>query len=144
MQDRLARDSAASGLRSVVRLALFAGVPLIGALALSTPALAVCGSHPAGVHSTATRTGVQTATSRPSSGGGGGGGGTLGCANGASAPTLRGAGVSHGLSMASSGRVVEGGAAHSAAHTATPARTAATKATHPTTAHLRGVKSPRA
>jgi hypothetical protein len=42
------------------------------------------------------------------------------------------------LSIASSGKVVEGGP-HPAAHTATHARTAATKTAN-ATAHLRGVK----
>lgn len=140
MQVRLKRGSAASGARSVRRLALFAGVPLIAAMALSLPdrALAACGpSHPA--HPAATGTGVHTATSRPSSGGGGGG--NLGCANGASAP-LHAAGAPHGLSIASSGRVVEG-TAHPAAHTATHARTATTKPAN-ASAHLHGSKPPHA
>jgi hypothetical protein len=142
MQDRLERGGAASGVRSISRLAFFAGVSLIAGLALSAPqaALAACGtSHPAGVHSGAAGTGVHAATSRPSSGGGGGGGvGTLGCANGASVP------APHGLSMTSSGRVVETGvhAPHAAARTTTP-RTAATKPAN-ATAHLRPVKSPHA
>lgn len=143
MQDRLERGSAASGVRSVSRLAFFAGVPLIAGLALSAPqaALAACGpSHPAGVHAAAAGTGVHTATSRPSSGGaGGGGGGTLGCANGASVP------APHGLSMASSGRVVEMGvhAPRMETRTTTHARTTATKPAN-ATAHLRPVKSPHA
>ena len=135
MQGNLERRSAASGGRIVSRLAFFAGVPLVAAFALAAPgqALAGCGpSHPA--HSAATGTGVHAATSRPSSGGGGGGG-NLGCANGASAP------MPHGLSIASSGRVVEGGA-HPAAHTTSHARTAAKKTAN-ASAHLRGVKSPR-
>jgi hypothetical protein len=137
MQENLARGAGASSVRTVSRLTLFAGVPLIAALALSAPALAACGvRRPAGVHSAATGTGVHTATSRPSSGGSASGGsGTLGCANGASAP------APHGLSIASSGRVVEGGV-HPAAHTATHARTAAKPAN--ATAHMRSVKSPHA
>lgn len=143
MHDRLERGRAASRVRTVGRLAFFAGVPLLAALAFSVPesALAACGaSHPAGVHSASTGGGVHTATSRTSSGAssGGGGGGTLGCANGSSAPAV------HALSTASSGRVIEGGV-HPAARTANHARTAATaKTTHASTAHLRGVKSPRA
>lgn len=136
MQVRPERGAAASGVRSVIRLAFFAGVPLIGVLALSAPeaALAACGpSHPAGVHSAASGTGVHTATSRPSAGGSGGGGGTLGCANGASAP------APHGLAMASSGRVVEG--AHGKAHIAVHPRSAATRTAN-ASAHLRGVKLP--
>jgi hypothetical protein len=138
MQVRLERRRAASGVRSVSRFAFFAGVPLIAALALSAPerAFAACGpSHPAGVHS-GTGTGSHTATSRPSSGGSGGGGGTLGCANGASATAL------HGLSIAGSGKVVEGGA-RPVAHTTVHARTAATKPAN-ATAHLRGAKPPHA
>lgn len=138
MQVRLERGRAASGVRSVSRFAFFAGVPLIAALALSAPegAFAACGpSHPAGVHSV-TGTGAHTATSRPSSGGSGGGGGTLGCANGASATAL------HGLSIAGSGKVVEGGP-RPAAHTMVHARTTATTSSK-TTAHLRGAKPPHA
>jgi hypothetical protein len=136
MQVRLERGRAASGVRSVSRFAFLAGVPLIAALALSAPerAFAACGpSHPASVHS-GTGTGAHTATSRPSSGGSGGG--TLGCANGASATAL------HGLSIAGSGKVVEGGA-RPAARTTTHARTAATKPAN-ATAHLRGAKPPHA
>ena len=148
MQVRLERGMAASGVRSVGRLALFAGVPLIAALALAIPeaALAACGaSHPAGVHSAAAGTGVHIATSRPSSGGSASGGsGTLGCANGASAPAPHGPAAPHGLSIASSGRVVEGGhAPHAAARTTAHARTAATKPAK-ATAHLRGAKPPHA
>lgn len=138
MQVRLERGRAASGVRSVSRFAFLAGVPLIAALALSAPerAFAACGpSHPAGVHLGA-GTGAHTATSRPSSGGSGGGGGTLGCANGASATAL------HGLSIAGSGKVVEGGA-RPAAHTTVHARTTATTSSK-TTAHLRGAKPPHA
>jgi hypothetical protein len=138
MQVRLERRRAASGVRSVSRFAFLAGVPLIAALALSAPerAFAACGpSHPAGVHS-GTGTGSHTATSRPSSGGSGGGGGTLGCANGASATAL------HGLSIAGSGKVVEGGV-RPVAHTTVHARTIATKPAN-ATAHLRGAKPPHA
>src|SRR6185312_9236597 len=147
MKVRLERGGPVSGVRSVGRLALFAGVPLIAALALAIPeaALAACGaSRPAGVHS-GTGAGVHTATSRPSSGGGAsGGGGTLGCANGASAPAPHGPAAPHGLSIASSGRVIEGGhAPHAAARTTAHARTAATKPAK-ATAHLRGAKPPHA
>jgi hypothetical protein len=135
MQAALERGMATSGARGADRVAILAGVPLIAALVLygPAPALAACEvSHPAGVHS-ATGTGVHTATGRPSSGGGGGGG-TLGCANGASAPAL------HGLSIANSGRVVEGGV-HGNGHVTAHPRTAATK-TASASAHLRGVKPP--
>jgi hypothetical protein len=148
MQVNLERGRPASGGRSGGYFAILAGAPLIAALALSAPdpALAACGaSHPAGVH-TATGTGVHTATSRPptsGAGGGGGGAGSLGCPNGSSAPALHGGGGAlHGLPVATSGRVVEGGA-RSAAHTATHARPAPTKATN-ASAHLRGVKPPHA
>ena len=134
MQGNLGHASAASDGRAANRLALFAGVPLIAALAFSTPslALAACGaSHPAGVHTATAKTGVNTATSAVKTSAGGGSG-TLGCANGASAP------APHGLSIASSGRVIEG-RAHPAAHAATHARTGATKTAN-ASAHLRGVK----
>src|SRR6516225_6351769 len=124
MQVNLERGKAASAMRSVSRLAVLAGVPLIAALALSAPdrALAACGtSRPAGVHAATASTGVHTTTSRPatSGGGGGGGGGTLGCANGSSAMA-----APHALPVASTGKVVEGGA-HPVAH-ATPHPGAAT------------------
>jgi hypothetical protein len=141
MQANLERSGTASGARSVGRfVAMLAGVPLVATLALSTPdrALAACGAtHPAGVHSAGTGGGsVHTATSiPPTSGGGGGGSGTLGCANGSSASAL------HGLPIATSGRVVEGGA--HGTHIATHARTAATRTAN-TGAHLRGVKPPHA
>jgi hypothetical protein len=142
MQAKLERGKAASGGRSVVRSgAIFAaGVSLIAALALSAPerALAACGgaSHPAHA-SGGGGGGVHAATSRPAaSGGGGAGGGSLGCANGASASALR------GLPMASSGRVVEMGAhgTHAAMH---PRNAVAARPTN-ATAHLRGVRPPRA
>ena len=131
MQANLERGKAASGVRSVGRFAILAGVPLIAAWALSTsdPALAACGaSRPAGVHAAASGGGsVHAATSIAApSGGGGGGGGSLGCANGSSASGLR------GLPVSASGRVVERGArsaAHTGAHT--------TRATN-ATAHLHG------
>ena len=67
MQANLKRGKAASGVRSVGRFAILAGVPLIAALALSTsdPALAACGaSRPAGVHAAASGGGsVHAATS---------------------------------------------------------------------------------
>jgi hypothetical protein len=113
-------------------------VPLLAALALSAPdpALAACGaSRPAGVHAASSGGGVHAATGAASSGGGGGGVGSLGCANGSSAPALR------GLATTASGRVVEGGA-HRAARTAVHARTAATRTAN-ATAHPRGVKSRR-
>ena len=66
-------------------------------------ALAACRtSGPAGVHAAAGGTGVRAATTRlPTSASGGGG--TLGCAGGSSGPAL------HGLAVATSGRVLEGG-----------------------------------
>jgi hypothetical protein len=141
MQANLDRGKAALDLRSAGRfVAILAGVPLLATLALSAPdrALAACGaSRPAGTHASASSGGsVHTATSRPpTSGGGGGGGGSLGCANGSSAAAMR------GLPVASSGRVVEGGARP--ARTATHARTAATRtantSAHP---HPRGVGRP--
>jgi hypothetical protein len=146
MQGNLERGKAASAMRSVSRLAIFAGVPLIAALTLSVPerALAACGtSRPAGVHATTARTGVNTTTSRPatSGGGGGGGGGTLGCANGSSATA-----TPHGLPVAAgSGKVVQAGvrpAAHTTPHPTTAA--AKTSKSSNTSAHLRGVKSPKA
>jgi hypothetical protein len=147
MQANLERGRVASSRRSVGRFAILAGAPLIAALALSAPdpALAACGaSHPAGVHTATANTGAHTATSRPpTSGGGGGGGGSLGCPNGSSAPALHGGGGAlHGLPVATSGRVVEGGA-RSAAHIAAHTRSAPTKATN-ASAHLRGVKPPHA
>jgi hypothetical protein len=115
-------------------------VPLLATLALSAPgpALAACGAtRPAGVHAASSGGGsVHAATSTASSGGGGGGGvGSLGCANGSSAPALR------GLATTASGRVVEGGA-HRAARTAIHARTASTRTAN-TSAHPRGIKSRR-
>ena len=135
MQANFERGKAASGVRSVGRFAILAGVPLIAAWALSTPdpALAACGaSRPAGVHAAASGGGsVHAATSTPTtSGGGGGGGGSLGCPNGSSASALR------GLPVAASGRVVERGV-HSAAHTGAHMRAAVTRATN-ATAHLHG------
>lgn len=143
MQAKLERGKAASGGRSVVRSGaiLAAGVSLVAALALSAPerALAACGaSHPAHM-SGGGGGGVHAATSRPAAsggGGGGGGGGSLGCANGASAPALR------GLPMASSGRVVEMGA--HGTHAAMRPRSAPSRPMNATAAHLRGVRPPRA
>jgi hypothetical protein len=142
MQANLDRGRAASGARSVSRLAILAGAPLIAALALSlpSPALATeCGaSHPAGVH-TGTATGAHTATSKPpTTSAGGGGTGSLGCANGSSASG--GAAAPHGLPVATSGKVIEGGS-HPLAHASNHTRTAPTTNT---TAHLRGVKPPHA
>ena len=144
MQVNLERGKAASAMRSVSRLAIFAGVPLIAALTLSVPerALAACGtSRPAGVHATTARTGVNTTTSRPatSGGGGGGGGGTLGCANGSSATAL------HGLPVASSGKVVES-SVRPVAHTTPHPSAGKAKTAKPSnaSAHLRGVKPPKA
>jgi hypothetical protein len=120
-------------------VAIFASVPLIATLALWAPgeALAACGAtQSTGAHATTGGGGEHAATSRPASSGGSGGGGTLGCPGGASVAALR------GLPMAASGRVVETGARR-AAHTATHARTAATKTAN-TSAHLRGVKPPHA
>lgn len=154
MQAKLERGKAASGGRSVVRSGaiLAAGVSLFAALALSTPerALAGCGgaSHPAHA-SGGGGGGVHAATSQPAASGGGGGvggGGSLGCANGASAPMLR------GLPTAASGRVLEGGvrAARIEPHARTAPlqtatmRSAPAKSAVPTTAstgaHLRGVR----
>ena len=122
MQANLESGKAASGARSVSRLAILAGVPLIATLALCAPdrALAACGAtHLGGIH-TGVGGAAHAATARPPSGGGGGGGGSLGCPSGSSASAL------HGLPMAASGRVVEPGM-HSAVHTATHTRTATTR-----------------
>jgi hypothetical protein len=141
MQANLHRGKAALGLRGAGRfVAILAGVPLLATLALSAPdrALAACGaSRPAGTHAAASSGGsVHTATSTaPSGGGSGGGGGSLGCANGSSASAVR------GLPVASSGRVVEGGA-HAVGRTGIHARTAATRTAN-ASAHVRGVKSRR-
>ena len=148
MQGNFARDSAPVGARRDRRLALLAGVPFVTALALASPAFAACGaSHPAGVHSGAIRTGAHAPTSavKTGAGGGGSGSGSLGCANGASVPAPHGPAAPHGLSIASSGRVVEGGVhpSHTAARTATHARTAGKKPAK-ASAHLRGVKPPHA
>ena len=133
MQGKFARDSALVGACCVSRLAILAGIPFLAAFVLSAPALAACGaSHPAGVHSGA-GTGAHAPSSSVKSGATGGGSGTLGCANGASAPVL------HGLAMAGSGKVIEGGA-HPAAHTATHVRTAAKKTANAT--RPRDVKPP--
>jgi hypothetical protein len=144
MQVNLERGKAASAMRSLSRLAILAGVPLIAALALSAPerALAACGtSRPAGVHTATAHTGAHTTTSRPatSGGGGGGGGGTLGCANGSSATAL------HGLPVAGSGKVVQAGV-RPVAHTTPHPRAATAKTAKPSnaSAHLRGVKPPKA
>ena len=98
MQANHERGKAASGPRSVgPSVAIWAGVSLITTLTLCAPdrALAAC-----------------SAPTHP------GGGGGSGCSNGSSAVAL------HGLPMAASGRVLEGGVR--AAHTATHARTATT------------------
>jgi hypothetical protein len=162
MQANLERGKAASGARSVSRLAILAGVPLIATLALCAPdrALAACGAtHLGGIH-TGVGGAAHAATARPPSGGGGGGGG---CSSGSSASVLHGlpmaasgrvlegeantaahttlkrtassASALHGLPMATSGRVLEG-EANTAAHTTAPIRTATTR-TADTGAHLR-------
>jgi len=125
MQANHERGKAASGARSVgPTVAIWAGVSLITTLTLCAPdrALAACSAptHPGGgggVHS-----GVGGGVHSGGGGGGvfhsGGGGGGSGCSNGSSAVAL------HGLPMAASGRVLEGGIR--AAHTATHARTATT------------------
>jgi hypothetical protein len=137
MQANLDRRKAASGARSArLFVAILAGVPLLAALALSSPdrALAACGaSRPAGVHASSSGGGVHAATGTPSSGGAAGGGsGSLGCANGSSASAL------HGLATTASGRVVERGA-HPGVRTAVHARTAATRSTNPS-GHLHAVR----
>ena len=113
MQANHERGKAASGPRSVgPSVAIWAGVSLITTLTLCAPdrALAAC-----------------SAPTHPGGGGGvfhsGGGGGGSGCSNGSSAVAL------HGLPMAASGRVLEGGIR--AAHTATHARTATTSTAGP-------------
>ena len=77
MQAKLDRGKAAYRMRSVrLPVAIFAGVPLIAALAFLAPesALAACGaSHPAGVHAATASSGVHAATSTPATAGGGGG-----------------------------------------------------------------------
>ena len=125
MQANLERGKAASGAHSVgPSVAIWAGVSLIATLTVCAPdrALAACSAptHPGGgggVHS-----GVGGGVHSGGGGGGvfhsGGGGGGSGCSNGSSAAAL------HGLPMAASGRVLEGGVR--AAHTATHARTATT------------------
>jgi hypothetical protein len=117
MQARIERAKTVSGVRSVGRFAILAGVPLIATLALSAPDRAFAGacggaSHPA--HAASTSGGsVHTATGiPPTSGGGVGGGGSGGCANGSSAAPL------HGLATAGSGRVIEN-VAHPGTHTKT-------------------------
>jgi hypothetical protein len=140
MQVNLKRGKAASAMRSLSRLSILAGVPLIAALALSVPdrALAACGtSRPAGVHTATAHTGVHTTTSRPATSGGGGG--SLGCANGSSAIA-----APHALPVASSGKVVEAGV-RPVAHTTPHPSTAAAKTAKSTnaSAHLRGVKPPK-
>jgi hypothetical protein len=121
MQAKLDRGEAAYRMRSVrLPVAIFAGVPLIAALAFLAPesALAACGAaSPAGVHAATASSGVHATTSTPATAGGGGGVGTLGCANGASASAL------HGLPVAASGRVIETGAHASRATTHTARRT---------------------
>jgi hypothetical protein len=139
MQAKLKRGEAAFPTRSVgLSIAIFAGAPLIAALALCAPdsAQAACGgsSHPAGVHAAGGGTGgvhVATGIAAPS-GVGGGGGGSLGCPGGSSASALR------GLPTASSGRVVEMGA--HAARTESHARTATKRSTN-VSAHLRSARS---
>ena len=130
MQANLERGKAASGARIVgPTVAIWAGVSLITTLTLCAPdrALAACSAptHPGGgggVHS-----GVGGGVHSGGGGGGvfhsGGGGGGSGCSNGSSAVAL------HGLPMAASGRVLEGGIR--AAHTATHARTATTSTAGP-------------
>jgi hypothetical protein len=122
MQTNLKRGNAAFRMRGIgLSVAILASTTL----SLSAPdrALAACGasSRPAGVHPAGGGTaGVHAATGIAApSGGGGGGGGSLGCANGASGPALR------GLPTAGSGRVVERGA--HATHNETHARTATTR-----------------
>ena len=122
MQINLKRGKALSRISGV---GLSVAVLASATLSLSTldPALAACGGssrHPAGVHTGAT-TGVHAATTTvaTSGGAGGGRGQRLGCAGGSSASALR------GLSVASSGRVVEAGA--HAAHGESNPRNAATR-----------------
>jgi hypothetical protein len=135
MQARLERGKAAFPSRSVGSSVVILAAPLIGALGLCAPdlALAACGgaSHPA--HAAATSGGsVHTATSISApSGGGGGGGGSLGCANGSSASGLG------RLPTAASGRVMEPGV--HAARNESHARTA-TSRTSNASAHLRTVR----
>jgi hypothetical protein len=139
MQANFKRGKAVSGVRSVGRFAILAGVPLIATLAFSPPdrAFAACGaSRPAGVH-TGVGGGAHVATgiAAPSRGGGGGGG-SLGCAGGSSASALR------GLPTASSGRVVETGAHAMGRPTARmTAHTTATKSTN-ASAHVHAVRPP--
>ena len=140
MQAKLKRGEAAFPTRSVgLSIAIFAGAPLIAALALCAPdsARAACGgsSHPAGVHAAGGGTGgvhVATGIAAPS-GVGGGGGGSLGCPGGSSASALR------GLPTASSGRVVEMGA-HATRNESHP-RTATTRTAN-AAAQMRGVGHP--
>jgi hypothetical protein len=121
MQANLERGKAASGARSVSRLAILASVSLIGTLALCAPdrALATCGAGGGGMHAATARPPTSGGGVHAAASGGGGGGGSLGCANGSSASAL------HGLPMAASGRVLEG-EPHTAAHT-TLKRTATTR-----------------
>jgi hypothetical protein len=151
MQANLKRGKAASGARSAGPfVAILAGVPLIATLAICAPdrALAACGAtHPGVVHSAAGGGGVHSGGGGGGgvfhSGGGGGGGGG-GCPNGSSAPAL------HGLPMAASGRVLEGGghAARTAAFKRTAATSTATRAATTrianVSAHLSGIRPPHA
>ena len=137
MQTNLKRGKAASGVRSAgLSVAIVASTAIVVTFSffVPNPALAACGaSRPAGVHTGSASTGLHTATgiAAPSGASSGGGGGSLGCANGSSAPALR------GLPTAASGRVVEGGA--HAARSETHARTAPTRTTN-ATAHLHTVR----
>ena len=134
MQTILKRGKAASRVRSGgLSVAIVASASIVAAFSFFVPngALAGCGASSGGSHPASAHTGAYTATSiAPSSGASsGGGGGSLGCANGSSAPALR------GLPTAASGRVVEGG---NAGRRETHARTA-TRTTN-ATAHLHTVK----
>jgi hypothetical protein len=135
MQTKLERGKAAFRIRSVgLSAVILAGAPLIAVAALCAPeqAFAACGvSHPAGVRTSTGSGGTHATTGIAAPSGGGGGVGSLGCANGSSAPALR------GLPVASSGRVIETGA--HAGRTENHVRTAPTKSTN-ATAHLHTVK----
>jgi hypothetical protein len=138
MQANFKRGKAVSGVRSVGRFAILAGVPLIATLAFSPrPGVRGMWSEPSrGVH-TGVGGGTHAATGilAPSRGGGGGGG-SLGCAGGSSASALR------GLPTASSGRVVETGAHAMGRPTARmTAHTTATKSTN-ASAHVHAVRPP--
>lgn len=128
MQTNLRRGKPAFRMPSMgLSVTILAGSSLV-ALCAPERALAACRTiGPAGVHAAAVGTGVRAATTRlPTSASGGGG--TLGCAGGSSAA------APHGLAVATSGRVLEGGV-HSAARPATHAKAAPTRTTN-ASAHL--------